>query len=63
MFTFLTDDPCDLDLKSSESKTNKGHVLSKTNQHVKNKRYVINSSQDNEWKTFCLKSVPSDLGL
>ena len=37
MFKFLTDDPCDLDLKSSESQTNKGHVLSKTNQHVKMK--------------------------
>ena len=47
MFTFLTGDPCDIDLKSIESKF-KGHVLFKTNQYVKYESSVINSSLDNE---------------
>jgi len=50
MFTFFTSDPCDLEFKPSESKINIGHVLNKTNQHVKYDSSVITSSKENEWK-------------
>jgi len=64
-FLFLTFDPCEFDLKSSELKFKSGHVLSTTIQHVKYESSVIkNSSQDKEWKPFCFyKSDPSDLDL
>jgi len=59
MFTFLTCDPCDLDLKSSESKMKRGHVLSKTNQHIKYESSLINNSHDNDLKQ-CLHFCTSD---
>ena len=56
-----TSDSCDLDLKPYESKINRGHVLIKTNQHVKYDSTVTNSSQENEWKPFFYKKDPCDL--
>jgi len=52
MFTFLTGDPCDLDIKSSESKIYRGHVPTNTNKHVKYDSSVINSCQEIEQKLF-----------
>ena len=55
MFTFFTNDPCDLDLLPSEFKINRGHVLIKPNQHVKYDSSIINGSQETRQKLFLQK--------
>jgi len=55
-------DHCDIDLWPSDFKINTGHVLAKTNQHLKYEIFVINKPQDNELKTllFLYKIDPCD---
>ena len=45
VYSIFTSDPCDLDLKPSKSKINRGHALTKTNQHVEHNSSVKNISQ------------------
>jgi len=42
---FNKNDPCDLDLWPCKLQTNKGHVLTMTNQHVKYESSMINIKQ------------------
>jgi len=42
---FHKSDPCDIDIRPSNTKSKGGHVLTKTNQQVKYESSVIHNSQ------------------